>query len=143
MRVRAPQIERQLVSVLRAWGMSDPHAETTAQAMVETDLRGVDSHGISMLPTYDQEFRQGGLNMRPLFKTVRRARCDRHGDLSDPWDHPGADVRGRACDGNQSPRLRRSRPAQSAAGLGRPTAVGRRRCRCGCVGRGTVVGRGT
>ena len=34
MRVRAPQIERQLVSVLRAWGMSDPHAETTAQAMV-------------------------------------------------------------------------------------------------------------
>jgi LDH2 family malate/lactate/ureidoglycolate dehydrogenase len=73
MRVRAPQIERQLVSVLRAWGMSDPHAETTAQAMVETDLRGVDSHGISMLPTYDQEFRQGRLNMRPLFKTVREA----------------------------------------------------------------------
>ncbi len=64
MRVRAPQIERQLVSVFGAWGMSDPHAETTAQAMVETDLRGVDSHGISMLPTYDQEFRQGRLNMR-------------------------------------------------------------------------------
>jgi LDH2 family malate/lactate/ureidoglycolate dehydrogenase len=73
MRVRAPQIERQLVSVFGAWGMSDPHAETTAQAMVETDLRGVDSHGISMLPTYDQEFRQGRLNMRPLFKTVREA----------------------------------------------------------------------
>jgi LDH2 family malate/lactate/ureidoglycolate dehydrogenase len=72
MRVRAPQIERQLVSVFGARGMSDPHTETTAQAMVETDLRGVDSHGISMLPTYDQEFRQG-LNMRPLFKTVREA----------------------------------------------------------------------
>ena len=73
MRVRAPHIENQLESVFRAWGMSDPHAETTAQVMVETDLRGVDSHGISMLPTYDQEFNQGRLNMRPVFKTVREA----------------------------------------------------------------------
>lgn len=59
MRILAPQIENQLVSVFRAWGMSDTHAETTATVMVETDLRGVDSHGISMLPTYDQEFHQG------------------------------------------------------------------------------------
>jgi LDH2 family malate/lactate/ureidoglycolate dehydrogenase len=71
MRVPAPQIRRQLVSVFRAWGMSDAHAETTAEMMLETDLRGVDSHGISMLPTYDREFRAGRLNMRPLFKTVR------------------------------------------------------------------------
>ena len=39
--------------------------------MVETDLRGVDSHGISMLPTYDRELRAGRLNMRPVFRTVR------------------------------------------------------------------------
>jgi len=71
MRVPAPQIRQQLLSVLRAWGMSDAHAETTAAMMLETDLRGVDSHGISMLPTYDREFRAGRLNMRPLFKTVR------------------------------------------------------------------------
>jgi LDH2 family malate/lactate/ureidoglycolate dehydrogenase len=71
MRVSAKQIRQQLVSVLRAWGMSDAHAETTAEMMLETDLRGVDSHGISMLPTYDREFRAGRLNMRPVFKTVR------------------------------------------------------------------------
>jgi LDH2 family malate/lactate/ureidoglycolate dehydrogenase len=71
MRVPAPQIRQQLVSVLCAWGMSDAHAETTAEMMLETDLRGVDSHGISMLPTYDHEFRSGRLNVRPLFKTVR------------------------------------------------------------------------
>ena len=51
--------------------MSEAHADTTAEMMLETDLRGVDSHGISMLPTYDHEFRSGRLNMRPLFKTVR------------------------------------------------------------------------
>ena len=71
MRVPAEQIRQQLVSVLRAWGMSDAHADTTAEMMLETDLRGVDSHGISMLPTYDHEFRAGRLNMRPQFKTVR------------------------------------------------------------------------
>jgi LDH2 family malate/lactate/ureidoglycolate dehydrogenase len=71
MRVLPQQIRRQLGSVLRAWGMYDAHADTTAEMMLETDLRGVDSHGISMLPTYDCEFRSGRLNMRPLFKTVR------------------------------------------------------------------------
>ncbi|HEY7363191.1 MAG TPA: Ldh family oxidoreductase [Methylomirabilota bacterium] len=71
MHVPAKQIREQLLSVLRAWGMSEAHAETTAEMMLETDLRGVDSHGISMLPTYDREFRAGRLNMRPNFKTVR------------------------------------------------------------------------
>lgn len=71
MRVPAPQIRQQLESVFRAWSMSDAHAATTAEMMVETDLRGVDSHGISMLPTYDREFRSGRLNVQPAFKTVR------------------------------------------------------------------------
>ena len=73
MRVPAKQIREQLVSVLRAWGMSDAHADTTAEMMLETDLRGVDSHGISMLPSYDRERRAGRLNMRPAFTTVREA----------------------------------------------------------------------
>ena len=71
MRVPAHTIKSQLIAVLRAWGMSEQHAAITAEAMVETDLRGVDSHGISMLPTYDTEFRSGRLNMRPVFRTVR------------------------------------------------------------------------
>ncbi len=71
MRVPAPKIREQLVSVFRAWGMSEAHAATTADMMVETDLRGVDSHGISMLPSYDKEFRAGRINVQPVFKTVR------------------------------------------------------------------------
>jgi LDH2 family malate/lactate/ureidoglycolate dehydrogenase len=70
-RVPAPRIRAQIVSVLRAWSMAEAHAQTTAEMMVETDLRGVDSHGISMLPTYDRERRAGRLNMRPVFRTVR------------------------------------------------------------------------
>jgi LDH2 family malate/lactate/ureidoglycolate dehydrogenase len=73
MRVDPKQIREQLRSVFRAWGMADEHADTSAEMMLETDLRGVDSHGISMLPTYDREFRAGRLNMRPVFKVVREA----------------------------------------------------------------------
>jgi LDH2 family malate/lactate/ureidoglycolate dehydrogenase len=88
MRVPANLIQQQLLSVLTAWGMSEAHAATTALMMVETDLRGVDSHGISMLPTYDREFRAGRLNMRPQWKTVRdrpaMARIDADRSLGHP-----------------------------------------------------------
>jgi LDH2 family malate/lactate/ureidoglycolate dehydrogenase len=88
MRVPSTKIRSQLVSVLRAWGMSEAHAEVTADMMVETDLRGVDSHGISMLPTYDQEFRNGRLNMRPVFKTVREAPATALIDADASLGHP-------------------------------------------------------
>jgi LDH2 family malate/lactate/ureidoglycolate dehydrogenase len=88
MRVSASRIRQQLESVFTAWGMSADHAAVTAEMMVETDLRGVDSHGISMLPTYDKEFRGGRLNMRPQWKTVRDlpaiARIDADRSLGHP-----------------------------------------------------------
>jgi LDH2 family malate/lactate/ureidoglycolate dehydrogenase len=88
MRVPSSKIKSQLVSVFRAWGMSAAHADTTGEMMVETDLRGVDSHGISMLPTYDQEFRNGRLNMRPMFKTVRDAAAMALIDADASLGHP-------------------------------------------------------
>jgi LDH2 family malate/lactate/ureidoglycolate dehydrogenase len=87
-RVPSKQIRQQLVSVFRAWGMSEAHADTTAEMMLETDLRGVDSHGISMLPTYDREFRAGRLNMRPVFKTVREGPAMALVDADASLGHP-------------------------------------------------------
>jgi LDH2 family malate/lactate/ureidoglycolate dehydrogenase len=87
-RVPAPQIAHQLVSVFRAWGMSERHAAITAEVMVETDLRGVDSHGVSMLPTYDREFRSGRLNMQPVFKTVREGPASALIDADASLGHP-------------------------------------------------------
>lgn len=88
MRVPASTIQQQLVSVFRAWGMSEPHAATTAEMMTETDLRGVDSHGISMLPTYDREFRSGRLNMKPVFKTVKEGPATALIDADAALGHP-------------------------------------------------------
>ncbi len=88
MRVLPQRIGEQLIAVFRAWGMAEAHAATTAEMMVETDLRGVDSHGISMLPTYDREFRGGRLNMRPVFKTVREGPATAVIDADASLGHP-------------------------------------------------------
>lgn len=43
-----------VVDVLVSWGMRSDTAETTATVMVDTDLSGIDSHGISMLMMYER-----------------------------------------------------------------------------------------
>jgi LDH2 family malate/lactate/ureidoglycolate dehydrogenase len=48
-----------VVDVLTAMKMPRPTAELTADLMVRTDLRGVDSHGIDMLPRYHEWWREG------------------------------------------------------------------------------------
>jgi L-2-hydroxycarboxylate dehydrogenase (NAD+) len=48
-----------LLIVLQRWGTPPSVAELTADLMVRTDLRGVDSHGVGMLPTYLKWYRAG------------------------------------------------------------------------------------
>ena len=50
--------------VLRAWGMPETDAELTARLLVETDLRAIDSHGVSMLAMYEGMVQKGSLNMQ-------------------------------------------------------------------------------
>lgn len=52
-----------IVDVLMALKMARTPAETTAGHMVRTDLRGVDSHGIGMLPRYVEWSREGYLRL--------------------------------------------------------------------------------
>jgi L-2-hydroxycarboxylate dehydrogenase (NAD+) len=47
------------IAVLDRWGTPRTIAERTADLMVRTDLRGVDSHGIGMLPKYHEWYRAG------------------------------------------------------------------------------------
>ncbi|WP_026545235.1 Ldh family oxidoreductase [Arthrobacter sp. 35/47] len=57
----AEAVRAQILAVLDAWGMPSDKAGTTAEVMVETDLAGIDSHGISMLPGYQRLITQGTL----------------------------------------------------------------------------------
>src|SRR3954464_8298350 len=54
----------QLKAILLAWGMPEDNAETTADILSWADLHGVDSHGMSMIPGYDQLRRNGRANMQ-------------------------------------------------------------------------------
>ena len=57
----------QLKSILRGWGMPLDYAETTTEVLAWADLHGVDSHGILMIPIYDNLRRCGriAVNAQP------------------------------------------------------------------------------
>lgn len=53
----------QLKAILKGWGMPQENAEITAEILSWSDLHGVDSHGISMIPGYDNHRRNGRVKM--------------------------------------------------------------------------------
>jgi LDH2 family malate/lactate/ureidoglycolate dehydrogenase len=62
---------RQIEAILRAWGMEAANAAATAEVMAWADLHGIDSHGISMIPTYDERRRAGKIRMEAEPRIVR------------------------------------------------------------------------
>jgi LDH2 family malate/lactate/ureidoglycolate dehydrogenase len=62
---------KQLELILKAWGMPEATAISTAEIMSWADLHGIDTHGISMVPTYDQRRRAGKIDMRAQPVTAR------------------------------------------------------------------------
>lgn len=71
MNITHDRVRQQIVNILRAWGMAEDLVSTTADAMVETNLLGVDSHGISMLTSYETRKLEGKLNVTAQPKIVR------------------------------------------------------------------------
>jgi len=65
------ELERFILDVLMAMKMPRGAAEITAGLMVRTDLRGVDSHGIGMLPKYVEWWRDGYLTLDAEPEIVR------------------------------------------------------------------------
>jgi LDH2 family malate/lactate/ureidoglycolate dehydrogenase len=71
MNISHDRVRQQIVNILRSWKMAEDLVQTTAEAMVETDLMGVDSHGISMLMAYESRMREGKLNVQARPTIVR------------------------------------------------------------------------
>ena len=63
---------------------------TTAEVMVETDLSGVDSHGVSMLMDYEQSHLKGKLNLKAHPKVVRESPVTTLIDADAGLGHPAA-----------------------------------------------------
>jgi ureidoglycolate dehydrogenase (NAD+) len=67
-RIGAEILERAFVRTLRARGLSPDHADWVAQALVQTSLRGVDTHGIALFPTYLRELDGGRAAAAPVMR---------------------------------------------------------------------------
>lgn len=61
--VSASSLREQLTSILAAWGMQDDHIKMACDVMIDTDLRGIDSHGMGMLPAYNNWRKAGLINV--------------------------------------------------------------------------------
>ncbi|HXV32071.1 MAG TPA: Ldh family oxidoreductase [Sinorhizobium sp.] len=64
-------IGRQLAAIFAAWGMPEAIARPTVEVMVETDLSGIDSHGIAMMPLYAEQRAEGRWVAAPEIRIVR------------------------------------------------------------------------
>ena len=81
-------VRAQCLAVLRAWGMPEAMAGTTADIMTETDLMGVDSHGISMLMTYENGVQRGQIRLATPPHVLRRHGATALLDGGDGLGHP-------------------------------------------------------
>lgn len=87
-RVPADAVRAQIRGILLAWGMPEDHATTTAAVMVETDLMGVDSHGLSMLMTYEDGVHAGRIKVAAKPRVARDTGPTALLDAGDGLGHP-------------------------------------------------------
>lgn len=58
----SPQaVEAQIKAILGAWGMAEPALSITTKVMLWADLRGIDSHGVSMIQASYRRMRDEGV----------------------------------------------------------------------------------
>ena len=83
-------VRGQIVSILGSWGMDPELVRTTAEVMVETDLAGVDSHGVSMLMDYENSKSKGKLNLKARPHVVKETAVTALVDADAGLGHPAA-----------------------------------------------------
>src|SRR6478736_6147908 len=81
---------KQRQRILRAWGMPEETADSTAEIMSWADLHGIDTHGISMVPPYDERRRAGKIDMRAVPKVARETPVSALIDGGGGLGHPNA-----------------------------------------------------
>jgi L-2-hydroxycarboxylate dehydrogenase (NAD+) len=70
------KLTRFSAKVLQKVGVPEEDAERTARMLVATDLRGIDSHGVSHLgPLYIKRIKEGIINPKPQIRMVSHAQA--------------------------------------------------------------------
>lgn len=90
MNVAAETVRQQIESILTVWGMEADMVRTTADAMLYSDLAGIDSHGVSMLMAYEDYRAKGKLNLRARPRIVQENPVTALVDAGAGLGHPAA-----------------------------------------------------
>jgi LDH2 family malate/lactate/ureidoglycolate dehydrogenase len=69
--VPAKVVSRQIETIFRAQGVREDVLAPMVEIMVETDLRGIDSHGVTMVKKYTELLREKSINPDPDMRVVR------------------------------------------------------------------------
>lgn len=62
-----------ITALFESTGMTTEDSTFYAQSLVDTNLWGIDSHGVLRVPIYIKRLRSGSCNPRPKIKTVKQA----------------------------------------------------------------------
>jgi LDH2 family malate/lactate/ureidoglycolate dehydrogenase len=73
MNIKRPDLQRQLEAIFTVWGMSAEHAAITALRLTDADIRGIDSHGVTLVPLYAQLRSEGQINFKPNIRVLRES----------------------------------------------------------------------
>jgi LDH2 family malate/lactate/ureidoglycolate dehydrogenase len=68
--VPAPQLRDTITEIFLRLGVSQAEASREAEILVDADLRGVDTHGMLLVPRYVAKFQGGAYNPRPTYTVV-------------------------------------------------------------------------
>lgn len=84
-RYRSASLARWATDILQTQGVGEEAAALTAQVLVRTSLRGIDTHGLSRLPSYVDKLRLGQVDPRAVPRLGAQAgmllQCDGGGGL--------------------------------------------------------------
>jgi LDH2 family malate/lactate/ureidoglycolate dehydrogenase len=70
-RIDVGELRKFVEEAARSAGMNGADVELFAHALVDADLRGIESHGVTRLPVYVRAFLRGIVNPAPAISTVR------------------------------------------------------------------------
>ena len=69
-RIHADNLKQFVIDAFRHYGMREEDAAISADILVESDLRGIDSHGVPRMAFYVERLARGGVNLEAELKVV-------------------------------------------------------------------------
>lgn len=90
--VPVEQLSQQSLRILTSWGMPTDLAGITTRKLVDADLSGIGSHGVSLLPDYERAVQRGGIDLEARPHVVREGPAVAVVDAGAGFGHPAAEL---------------------------------------------------